>query len=84
MQCLLHIPELNFYFINLFSNLNEDIKSKSIVSREYYNIVKEAYKNKINNINNINNISLKNLSNILISLNPKLKESNDEKDLLIY
>ena len=87
VQCLLHIPELNIYFSNYFNKLNYNIISKSKLSKEYFNIVNKACNNLFfNSLDNkrINLFSIKNFSDTIFSLNPQLKESKDEKDLLIY
>ena len=83
VQCLLHIPELNIYF----NKLNYNIISKSKLSKEYFYIVNKACNNLLfNSLDNkrINLFSIKNFSNTIFSLNPQLKESKDEKDLLMY
>jgi ubiquitin C-terminal hydrolase len=58
LQCLLHIPELNYFFIKLypehknkFMKINYDCETNGRLSEEYYNIVKKVFEFK--NQNNI-------------------------------
>ena len=90
LQCLLHIPELNSYFINIYPeqiqelneiNINEETRGR--LSKEYYKLVKKVNQN----YNNINKpISPKEFNNVLSELNPQFSkfESNDSKDLILY
>jgi ubiquitin C-terminal hydrolase len=87
LQLLLHIPELNSFFINIYSaqrndfnRINKEADTKGRLSEEYYKLV-----NKLNFVN-INSISPRDFNNILSALNPQFRqfESNDSKDLLLY
>ncbi len=57
LQCLLHISELNSYFIiqyqkdiNNLYNINKDCETEGLISKEYYNICNLFYDKK-NNLN---------------------------------
>ena len=89
LQCLLHISELNKYFIKIYpkekerlKNINKDVETKGKLSKQYYGVVEGVNKDEKNNkyfiINEFNNI--------LSKLNPQFSkfESNDSKDLLLY
>ncbi len=98
LQCLLHIPELNSYFINIYPiqknmlyNINKDAETRGRLSEEYFKLVEKAHKNigKENNNGyffNDDSISPKDFNNVLSTLNPQFSkfESNDSKDLLLY
>jgi len=63
LQCLLHIPELNAFFIKLyperkneFMKINNDCETNGRLCEEYYNIVKKVFENNNNNKNKIYNI----------------------------
>ena len=98
LQCLLHIPELNDYFINKYQNEAEKLKqinkksdTKGKLSYEYYNVVKgicadliDPKSNKEKNYNYF--FSPESFNRTLSRLNPQFArfEANDSKDLLLY
>ena len=50
LQCLLHIPELNIYFLKIypkdkerFKQINKEAETHGRLSEEYYNIVKDVF-----------------------------------------
>ena len=52
LQCLLHLPELNYYFINNypkqkknFCKINNDAETEGIISKYYYDVVNGVCKN---------------------------------------
>ena len=83
LQFLLHVPELNNYFLNIYSVniVNKNSDTKGLLSNEYSNILKNMYQN-----NNYNSFSPKNFNDLLSILNPQFEkyQSNDAKDLLLY
>ena len=98
LQCLLHIPELNYYFINRYeqkknylNNINKSSETQGNLSKAYYELIKDIFCKqwKIEG-----NVSLKNklkvspeqFHNILGYYNSQFKEigANDSKDLLLY
>ena len=85
LQCLLHIPELNGFFINKypeqknqFKKINNDIYTKGRLCEEFHKIVLGIYKAQKNN-----NVSPKDFNNFLNQINAQLGEV-DEKDFLSY
>ena len=87
LQCLLHIPELNVFFIKLyperkneFMKINNDCETNGRLCEEYYNIVKKVFefKNNSNNIYKIykhyyrnNSIAPITFNKLLSNLNPQ-------------
>ena len=86
LQCLLHIPELNVFFIKLyperknkFMKINKDCETHGKLCEEYYNIVKKVFELKNNNkvyrrykyYNRIDSIAPKAFNNLLSNLNPQ-------------
>ena len=89
LQCLLHISELNDYFINKYPNdkeklnkINQGAETKGILSKEYYEVVKGTLFKE----NSSYSYNPKNFNKTLSGLNPQFArfESNDSKDLLLY
>ena len=90
LQCLLHIPELNSFFINTYPEhkkklkiINKDTETHGKLCEEFHNIVMEAY---INHSQKYNYISPKKFNTYLSNVNPQFAkyEANDAKDLLLY
>jgi len=88
LQCLLHIPELNAYFINKYpeqknklKNINKDVDTRGRLCEEYHQIVLEIYK-----ANNKSYIVPKDFNKFLSNINDQFAqyEANDAKDLLLY
>ena len=96
MQCLLHIPKFNYFFINKYPQLKEDLKrinkdceTKGKLSNEYYILVKslsEKIKKEKNELFEENIYSPKSFGDLLSRLNPQFSrnKSNDSKELLFY
>ena len=85
LQCLLHIPELNYFFINIypdqkkmFNNINEDVETRGRLSEGYYEVVKGTCKELITGKKMTKNFwsyeddsfSPKKFNNLLSQLNP--------------
>ena len=93
LQCLLHIPELNYYFINIypirkdnFFNIN-NTETGGLLSKEYYKVVQFVCKDLVNsNSNESNSFSPEDFNYSLCRLNPQISknEENDSRDLLLY
>ena len=94
LQCLLHIPELNNFFINVFpkqkqnfKNINKNSETKGIISEAYFNIIFDVFnKAKIFDKNTVKN-------NTYIKITTKAFEDNlmklknefiDSKDFLLF
>ena len=95
LQCLLHIPELNDYFINKYlkeseklNKINKKAETKGKLSKEYYLVVKGVCEDIINpkSFNYSSSFSPKSFNNTLSRLNTQFAqfEANDSKDLLLY
>ena len=100
LQCLLHIPELNYYFINIYANkkdelnkINKSSETQGKLSKTYYQLLLEIFnkmhQHNVNDENSINNrfkVSPQQFHNIIGYFNPQFREiaANDSKDLLIY
>ena len=95
LQCLLHIPELNDYFINKYldqeeklNKINKKTDTKGVLSKEYYLVVigvcEDIIAPKSHKYNN--SFSPKSFNNTLSRLNSQFAqfEANDSKDLLLY
>jgi len=90
LQCLLHIPQLNAFFINIyqdqknkFKEINKEAETHGRLCEEYHKIVMKIY----NNQNYKNNyISPKDFNDVLSHINTQFAqfEANDAKDLLLY
>ena len=92
LQCLLHIPELSYYFLNIYIQFKADhstiikkTESKGRISAEYYSMVKEIFSNSYDWLGR-NSFSPKKFNDLISKLNPQFSkyESNDAKDLIIY
>ena len=90
LQCLLHIPQLNAFFINIypdqkkkFKEINKETETHGRLCEEYYKIVIKIY-NLQNFVNNY--ISPKDFNDVLSHINGQFAqfEANDAKDLLLY
>ena len=100
LQCLLHVPELNYYFLNVYKHdyqklnvINKDVETNGRLSNEYYKVVKGVFDQFYNFKQNKHafpfqddSFSPQDFNNILSSLNPQFSkyEANDSKDLLLY
>jgi len=85
LQCLLHIPELNGFFLNKydkqknhFKKINKDICTKGRLCEEFHKIVLDIYL-----VQNKNYISPKGFNNFISQTNEQFKEV-DEKEFLSY
>ena len=90
LQCLLHVPELTSFFINLYNKFVKEnnkiiqkTETKGGISSEYNLIIKEIFKSKDKKSKAI---SPKSFNDLISHLNPQFSkyESNDAKDLIIY
>ena len=90
LQCMLHIPELNGFFINKYpeqkdklKQINNDIETRGRLCEEYHKIVREieSVKGQKNNY-----IIPKNLISFLSNANGQFLqfEENNPKELLLY
>ena len=98
LQCLLHIPELNDYFINKYLNeadklnkINNNSETGGQLSNEYYLVVIEVCEdiidpNSYKKRNYKKFFSPQSFNYTLSRLNPQFAkfEPNDSKDLLLY
>ena len=98
LQCLLHIPELNYYFINIYktekdklSKINKNSETRGVLSKAYYFVVEGVCEDIINpnsyKIRNYNSsFSPQSFNFTLSKINPQFSrfEANDSKDLLLY
>ena len=96
LQCLLHISELNLYFLNEYPNdmkslnqKNNYVQSKGNISNAYYEVVKGVQSSHSKNIINTNyygSYSPGSFKKILgkYNLQFSLYEANDSKDLILY
>ena len=100
LQCLLHISELNYFFINTyptkkdeFNELNKDVETKGKLSEQYYFLVKdvleknkEAISKKQGYFIDDYSVSPKYFNYVLSNLNDQFSRfaANDSKDLLLY
>ena len=87
LQCLLHIPELNSFFINIYpqqkqrlNQINQDSETRGKLSEEYYKIVQGVMHGQGSSY------SPKAFNDYLSYINPQFRkyESNDSKDLLLF
>lgn len=94
LQCLLHIPELNNYFFNIYPNQKENLKninSKSEtggkLSQKYYQLVYQiSMKTALQFDSHYNTISPNDFHKAIGELNPQFRtiDANDSKDLLLF
>ena len=93
LQCLLHIPELTFFFVNAyieFSNKYEKMiqktETKGKISKEYKALLSEILTNSRNFFGFDSSVSPKKFNDLISRLNPQFSkyQSNDAKDLIIY
>ena len=93
LQCLLHIPELNNYFLNIYNNqkdilkiINKDAETKGLLSERYYDLIIDIQKNNVKNYLDAKAITPICFHNTISLLNPQFKEfdANDSKDLLLF
>ena len=97
LQCLLHIVELSFYFIDSYNvfqrehlNMIQKTETKGLLSEEYKNIVVNVLSGKEEKrffgIISSDSFSPTNFNKLIGRLNPQFKryEANDAKDLIIY
>jgi len=95
LQSLIHIPELNNFFISVYPQqkekfliINKNSETKGIISKSYFDIVSSTYKNLLKNNNkellknnSYEKLSLKNFEKNLKTLKVEL---NDSKDFLSF
>ena len=90
LQCLLHIPQLNAFFINIypdqknkFKEINKETETHGRLCEEYHKIVMKIYGNQNYEYNYI---SPKDFNDVLSHINGQFAqfEANDAKDLLLY
>ena len=94
LQCLLHIPELNNYFVNTYPNQKENLKNINIksetggkLSQKYYELVKLISNNTALKLDsNYKTISPNVFHMTIGELNPQFRtiDANDSKDLLLF
>jgi len=97
LQCLLHIPELTYYFINKYpfdeqklNKINKDVETHGKLSKEYYNVVENVCKSQFNPKSKKyfynDSFSPKEFNIFLSRINPQFfeSESNNSKDLLLF
>ena len=93
LQCLLHIPELNLYFLNEYPNdkntlnkINIESETKGELSQAYYNVLKNVENLFHKKDRNLNSFSPTEFQKVLGKYNPQFskKEANDSKDLITY
>ena len=93
LQCLLHIPELNYYFLNRYEqkkdylrNINKSSETKGNISEAYFFLISEIFLKQKESQNNKIKVSPEQFHNILGYFNPQFREigANDSKDLLLY
>ena len=96
LQCLLHISELNSYFLNEYPNdykilntKNALVETKGNISLVYYYLVQRVYMKNINYLNNSNmNVTFtpKEFLETIEKYNTKIRfyEWNNSKDLILY
>ena len=90
LQCLLHIPELNIFFINIYSKewkllnaMNNKTDTKGRISEEYNKVLNGVISY---NYENYYDFPPSDFNKTLNRYNPQFarQEANDAKDLLIY
>ena len=97
LQCLLHISELNLYFLNEYPNDYNILRTKNSssetmgnISLAYYNVINEVYLKSIqcnnNYYTNNNSFAPNEFKETLGKYNSQFRyyEANDSKDLILY
>ena len=93
LQCLLHIPELNNYFLNIYPNqknklkkISEKTETKGLLSERYSDLLFNVLRNSSDNYKTSKSISPNSFHDIIVKLNPQFKafDANDSKDLLLF
>ena len=94
LQCLLHIPELNNYFFNIYQtqkenlkNINKKSETGGKLSQKYYELVyKISIKTVLKFDSRYDAISPKDFHKTIGELNPQFRtiDANDSKDLLLF
>ena len=98
LQCLLHIPELNYYFINkyekakeMLSEINKSSETQGNLSKAYHLLISKIFNQMWSSdrevcLKNKIKVTPEQFHNIIGYYNPQFKEiaANDSKDLLIY
>ena len=97
LQCLLHISELNLYFLNEYPNDYNILRTKNSssetmgnISLAYYNVINEVYLKSIQYNNNYymnnNSFAPNEFKETLGKYNSQFRyyEANDSKDLILY
>ena len=97
LQCLLHISELNLYFLNEYPNDYNILRTKNSssetmgnISLAYYNVINEVYLKSIQCNNNYymnnNSFAPREFKETLGKYNSQFRfyEANDSKDLILY
>ena len=93
LQCLIHIPELNRFFFNIyafekkkFKNINKTAETKGYLSEKYYDLLCEIAAIEMDDYRSSKSISPNSFHNAIGTLNPQFREfdANDSKDLLLF
>ena len=93
LQCLLHIPELNNYFLNIYPqqenrlrHINKTAETRGKLSQKYFELIKDVNKNSAKDYLSSNKISPNAFHNAIGMLNPQFRtfDANDSKDLLLF
>ena len=96
LQCLLHVSELIYYFLNVYpkdcillKENNNDISTQGNISKVFYELIISVYpeKDKNNKKDKISDsVSPENFHKIIGSYNHQFKnlEANDSRDLILY
>ena len=94
LQCLLHIPELNNYFFNIYpnqkenlNNINRKSETGGKLSQKYYLLVYQiSMKTALQFDSHYNTISPNDFHKAIGELNPQFRtiDANDSKDLLLF
>ena len=93
LQCLLHVSELIYYFLNeypkdcnLLKEKNNDVSTQGNISKVFYELIKSVYPENKDNTNNLDSVSPENFQKIIGNYNPQFRnlEANDSKDLILY
>ena len=94
LQCLLHIPELNDFFLNIYSiqkndfkKINSSTETKGALSQKYFELILTVFQNSTNKYEPYpKKISPDDFHRAIGTLNPQFRaiDANDSKDLLIF